>query len=264
MNAVLLAAAKSNPISEVIKHLSPHTYSWSPEWGSFSITNAVLNIWLAAGAVILLFWIAASKPKIVPSGVQNLIEVGRDFIRDNLVYQAMPRPDDVRVWGPFIEALFFFILLMNAIGLLPGIGFTPTSNIFVTAGLAFTVYVVAIVIGMFRNGPFTFWKKSLAPEGVPKMILPLMILIELISHLFRPVSLSVRLFANMLADHLIILLFAGFIFLVGLSFAAVMDFLFLPAMIVFTAFALFVSFIQAVIFAFLSAFYINEALHPGH
>lgn len=266
MTSWLLAQAQGaepNPITEVIQHLMPHTYSWSPDWGSFSISNAVLNIWLAAALVVLLFWSVANKPRIVPAGLQNRIELAREFIKENIVYQVM-RPDDARVWGPFIETLFFFILLMNAIGLLPGIGFTPTSNIFVTVGLAFTVYLVSITVGMARNGVFKFWRKSLAPEGVPGYIMPLMVVVEFISHVFRPVSLSVRLFANMLADHLIILLFAGFIFLAGVAFTMVIDVVFIPLMIIFTAFALFVSFIQAVIFAYLSAFYINEALHPGH
>lgn len=261
------AAEETNPIIEVIKHLSPHRYSWSPEINvaglDLSITNAVLNIWLASALVIGFFWAAASRPAIVPRGLQNLIEVARDWVRTNLVFQSMS-PGDARVWGPFVETIFFFILFLNMIGLIPGIGFTPTSNIFVTSALAISVYVLAVSVGMARNGPLTFWKKTLVLEGIPKPLVPLMVVIEMVSQLARPFSLAVRLFANMLADHVILLIFVGFIFLSGGFLLVIVLPVALALEIVFTGFALFVAFIQAVIFAYLSAFYINDALHPGH
>lgn len=271
MNPPLLLAAEKapepNPIIQVIEHLSPHKYSWSPDIEiagiDFSITNAVLNLWWAAAIVILLFWTAASRPRLVPTGVQNAIELARDWVRENLVYQVMS-PQDGRVWGPFVEAVFFYILFMNAVGLIPAFGFTPTSNIFVTGGLAIMVYVLAISIGMAKNGPATFWKKTLVPPDIPKPMLVLMVPIEVITQLARPFSLAVRLFANMLADHVLLLIFVGFIFLAsGFLLVIVLPFA-LVFEIVFTAFALFVAFIQAVIFAYLTSFYINDALHPGH
>lgn len=272
MMPALLALAQSqaeepSPIIEVIEHLSPHRYGWSPQIEiaglDFSITNAVLNIWLAAFLLLAFFWAAISSPSVVPRGVQNFIEASRSWVRENLVFQAMP-PDDARVWGPFVETIFFFILFMNLIGLVPAIGFTPTSNIFVTAALAITVYIVAVTVGMAKHGPLTFWRKTLIPEGIPKALVPLMFLIEIVSQLARPFSLAVRLFANMLADHVILLIFVGFIFLAsGFLLVFVLP-LAVALEIVFTGFALFVAFIQAVIFAYLSAFYLNDALHPGH
>lgn len=271
--SLVLAQAEEapSPFLVLLEHLVPHQYGWAPTWKigpfDFSITNAVLNMWLAAGAVILLFWIAASKPKIVPKGVQNFVEFANDWVKDNIVYQVMG-PKDGRVWFPFVATIFFFILFMNTIGLIPYIGFTPTSNIYVTAALALSVYLLAISLGMVRNGVLTFWKKTLIPPGIPKVMIPLMVVIEIVSQIARPFSLAVRLFANMLADHVILLIFVGFIFLVGggaftLGHLAVVP-LAMALEVVFTAFAMFVAFIQAIIFAFLTTIYLNDALHPGH
>lgn len=265
------AAEEPSPFLILLSHLVPHQYSWSPtiHIGAFdmTITNAVINIWLAAGAVILLFWAAASKPKLVPSGLQNTIEMATDFVKRDIVYGIMS-PKDAKVWFPFIGTIFFFVLFMNAFGLIPYIGFTPTSNIWVALALSLGVYLLAIGIGMARHGVLTFWKKSVVPPDVPKVLLPLMIPIEIVSQIARPASLAIRLFANMLADHVILLIFVGFIFLVGggafsLAHLAVIP-LAMALEVIFTAFGLFVAFIQAVIFAFLSTIYINDALHPGH
>ncbi|MGI8426683.1 MAG: F0F1 ATP synthase subunit A [Actinomycetota bacterium] len=268
--SIFAAAEEPSPFLELIEHLSPHHYGWAPKWiiagVDLSPTNAVINIWLAAIGCIVLFWMAASKPKLVPKGIQNAIEVGIDFVKENIVYSVM-NTSDGKAWFPFIGTVFFFILIMNLVGLIPYIGFTPTSNIFVTAALAVGIYLMAIAIGMARHGVFTFWKKSLVPPDIPKPLLILMVPIELISQLARPFSLAVRLFANMLADHVILLIFVGFIFLVGTSFVFGHVLVIPIAMlleVVFTAFALFVAFIQAVIFAFLTTIYINDSLHPGH
>lgn len=264
------AAEEPSPFLVLIEHLTPHRYGWAPEWQiggiDMSITNAVLNIWLAAAVVIGFFYVAARKPRIVPHGVQNLIEAGNDLLKDRIVYSVM-NTGDARRWFPFIATIFYFILFLNLVGLLPYIGFTPSANIFVTGSLAVTVYLIAISIGMAKNGVFTYWRKSLVPPGVPKWLLPLMVPIELFSHLVRPFSLALRLFANMLADHIILLIFVGFIFLVGGSFSighVVIVPITMVLEIVFTAFAVFIALIQAFIFAFLSTIYINDALHPGH
>jgi F-type H+-transporting ATPase subunit a len=271
MYALVLAAAEKDQqtiFNEVLSHLSPHKYTWAPEWkvGPIDLTfsNAVLNIWLSAAIVLVLFWLAASKPKLVPRGVQNAIEAAMDWAKSNLVYSVMS-PKDGATWGPLVLTLFFFILIMNVIGLIPVIGFTPTSNIYLTATLAFMVYLIAVIVGMAKNGPLKFWKKTLLPEGVNKGIAILMaILIEPISQLARPFSLAVRLFANMLADHLLLLIFAGFIFIASGVILAIVLPISVVFMIIFTAFAILVAFIQAVVFAYLSAIYINDALHPGH
>lgn len=267
----LQEAQERSPILEVINHLSPHRYGWAPHWEiagiDFTISNAVFNIVLASALVIAVFWAAASKPRIVPKGIQNLIEAAIDWVKDQIVYSVMA-PGDALKWAPFIVTIFFFILFLNAVGLIPLIGFTPTSNIFVTGALAVDVWLLAVAVGMARHGPLTFWKKTLVPPDIPKALIPLMVLIDMISQLARPFSLAVRLFANMMADHVILLIFVGFIFLVGGGAFALGHIIIIPVSmvfeVIFTAFALFVAFIQAVIFAYLSTIYINEALHPGH
>ena len=268
MNAVLALAEKAAKepfnFNEVISHLSPHKYSWAPDWGAFTITNAVFNIFLAAGLVMFVFWTAANKPKIVPKGIQNFVEAAIDWLKSQIVYSVMS-PADGRVWFPFIATFFFFILFLNVVGVIPVIGFTPTSNIFVTMTLALMVYLTAVTIGVAKHGFVTFWKKTLIPPGIPGWMKGPMFVIEIVSQIARPFSLAVRLFANMLADHLLLLIFVGFIFLAGASVLAVVVIPFSMAFeIVFMAFGLFVAFIQAAIFAFLATLYINDALHPGH
>ena len=273
MSLALLAteaaeAAEESPFTELTSHLSPHHYSWSPHWqvGPFDLspTNAVLNIWLAALLCVGIMWIAARRRSLVPTGLQNFIEVAVDFVKANIVYSVMSSKDG-RQWFPFVATIFFFVFFLNSVGLIPYFGFTATANIFVTATLALIVYLLAVSIGMAKNGPLKFWVKTLVPPDIPKAMLPLMVPIEIISQIARPLSLAVRLFANMLADHMMLLVFAGFIFLAAGS-AVVFGILpiSLIFMIIFTAFAIFVAFIQAVIFAFLTTIYINDALHPGH
>lgn len=270
MNLALALAEKAkepSPFDEVIIHLSPHQYSWAPTWkvGSIdlSITNAVVNIWLAAGLVMLLFWIATRQPKMVPSGVQNVVESSIDWVKTNIVYSVMSAKDG-QTWFPFIGTFFFFILFMNAAGLIPLIGFTPTSNIYLTAVLALMVYLTAVVIGVARHGFINFWKKTLVPPGLPGWLKGPMFVIEILSQLARPFSLAVRLFANMLADHLLILIFIGFIFLGSGIIAYIVLPVAVVAAVAFTMFGMLIAFIQAAIFAFLATLYINDALHPGH
>lgn len=273
MSLALLAteapeAAEESPFIELVGHLSPRRYGWAPQWEiagiDLSITNAVVNIWLAALLCVAIFSIAAKRQSLVPKGIQNMVEVMVDFVKVNIVYSVMSSKDG-RTWFPFVGTVFFFVFFMNAVGLIPWIGFTATANIFVTFTMALIVYFLAVAIGMAKNGPLKFWAKTLVPPDVPKVMLPLMVPIEIISQLARPVSLAVRLFANMLADHLMLYVFAGFIFLAAGS-AVIYGILpvSLLFIIIFTGFALFVAFIQAVIFAFLTTIYINDALHPGH
>jgi F-type H+-transporting ATPase subunit a len=268
------AKEEQSPFLTLLEHLNPHHYAFMPTWTvgkiDLSITNAVINIWLAAFLVVAVFSVAASKKQLVPKGIQNVIEVMTNFVKDNIVYSVM-KPADARTWYPYIGTIFFFILFLNLVGLIPVIGFTATSNIWVTLAFAVGVYGLAVAIGISRHGFFTFWKKTLIPEGLPGknpitrgLAKGFFLVIETISQIARPFSLAVRLFANMLADHVILLIFVGFIFLASGIFLVVMVPVAMALEIVFTAFALFVAFIQAVIFAFLSTIYINDALHPGH
>lgn len=268
MFLAVAAEGERDVFGELTGKLSPHQYGWAPSWEiggiDLSFTSAVANIWGAAILCLLVFMVAAKRSALVPSGIQNFVEVAVDFVKVNIVYSVMS-PKDGKKWFPFIATIFFFVFFMNAIGLVPYFGFTPTSNIFVTVTLALIVYLLAVGVGMAKNGPAKFWIKTLIPPDLPKVMVPLMFLIEIISQLARPLSLAVRLFANMLADHMMLLVFAGFIFLAAGS-AVVYGILpiSLLFMIIFTAFAVFVAFIQAVIFGFLTTIYLNDALHPGH
>jgi F-type H+-transporting ATPase subunit a len=155
---------------------------------------------------------------------------------------------------PFVFTLFIFILALNMLGMIPG-GFTVTSHIIVTFALAALVFVVVTAIGFQRHG--VGYLKLFVPDGVPIWLMPLIVPIELISYLIRPVSLSVRLFANMLAGHTMLKVFAGFVASLGIV-AGLAPFL---VTIAFTGLEFFVAFIQAFIFTVLTCIYLNDAVN---
>jgi F-type H+-transporting ATPase subunit a len=158
---------------------------------------------------------------------------------------------------PFIFSLFSFILISNLLGLLPK-SFTVTSHIIVTLALALGVFLFVTFIGFQKNG--IGYLKMFVPSGVPALLLPLIVLIEVVSYLMRPVSLSVRLFANMLAGHVLLKVFAGFVVGLGIwgGWAP------LVFMIGFTGFEVLVAVLQAFIFTLLTCIYLNDALHMHH
>jgi F-type H+-transporting ATPase subunit a len=164
---------------------------------------------------------------------------------------------------PLIFALFMFVLIANLFGMVP-VFFTVTSHIIITFALAMLVITTVVVYGFMRNGPK--FLKLFVPAGVPAYVLPIVVPIELVSFLSRPISLSVRLFANMLAGHITLKVFAGFVFTMGtlgwLGFLGAS----LPLImtIALTALELLVAIIQAYVFAVLTAMYLNDAIHPSH
>jgi F-type H+-transporting ATPase subunit a len=163
---------------------------------------------------------------------------------------------------PFVFSLFMFIFFCNMLGMIPG-AFTVTSHIIVTAALAAIVFLTVLVIGFAKNG--LHFLKLFVPSGVPIYILPLVTMIEIISFLSRPVSHSVRLFANMLAGHITLKVFGGFVvMLLGAGSFAVLSPLPLLAAIALTALEFLVAFLQAYVFTMLTCMYLNDALHPGH
>jgi F-type H+-transporting ATPase subunit a len=163
---------------------------------------------------------------------------------------------------PFVFALFIFIFVSNMLGMIPG-AFTVTSHIVVTAALAGIVFHTVLVVGFAKNGLHFF--KLFVPSGVPIYVLPLVTLIEIISFLSRPVSHSVRLFANMLAGHITLKVFGGFVvMLLGAGSFAVLAPLPLAMAIALTALEVLVAFLQAYVFTMLTCMYLNDALHPGH
>jgi F-type H+-transporting ATPase subunit a len=163
-----------------------------------------------------------------------------------------------------VFTIFMFVLTLNMFGLVP-YGFTVTSHIIITAALAITVFLTVLIYGLIRHGLHFF--NLFVPKGVPIYILPMIVAIEILSFISRPISHSVRLFANMLAGHIALKVFAGFIILLGGALGAlgwaggVLPFAMIVAL---TALEALVAFLQAYVFAILTCIYLNDAIHPGH
>ncbi len=216
-----------------------------------SINKAVVMMWMVTGLVTGLFWAAGSSRKLIPSKLQALAELFVEFIR-NMILDTMGK-DGMRFF-PFIATLFLFILFCNLLGLIPG-SYTVTSQIAVTAAFAFFVFVMSIVVGIVLHG--SRFLRILIPAGTPKLLLPLMVPIELISQLARPVSLSVRLFANMTAGHTILSVLFGLAIAGGLLIGW-LPFAFTIAM---NALEIGIALIQAYIFTILTCVYLGDAIH---
>ncbi|MGA9442903.1 MAG: F0F1 ATP synthase subunit A [Methyloceanibacter sp.] len=216
-----------------------------------SFTNSAL--FMVIGAVLLTVFIlfAMRKAEMVPNRTQSVAEISYQFVatmvRDNVGTDGMK-------YFPFIFTLFMFVLTMNMLGMMP-YSFTVTSHIIVTLALALFVFVGVTLIGFWKHG--IGFLKFFVPSGVPFILLPLLVVIEVISYLTRPVSLSVRLFANMMAGHTMLKVFGSFVVALGLigGWAA------LAFMVAFTGLEILVAFLQAYVFAILTCIYLNDALH---
>lgn len=233
---------------------------WTPGGVDLSFTNASAYMVLGSLLVIALFWFGSSKAQIVPSRLQSITEIGYGFVA-NMVRGATG--EEGLKFFPFVFTLFFFILMANMIGMVP-YAFTTTSHIIVTGALALLVISIVIVYGLWKNG-FKFFK-LFAPSGAPWYIYILLIPIEVISFLARPLTLSLRLFANMLAGHIMLKLFAGFA-VTGLTAGGV-GLLVSPLAfgmgVALNALEFLVAGLQAYVFAILTCVYLNDALHPAH
>jgi F-type H+-transporting ATPase subunit a len=221
----------------------------------FHVTQAVLMMWIGCAILILLFVLSARRTGLIPRGVRNILEALLLFIREDIVKRNLGM-EGVRYF-PLVATLFFFILFCNWLGLVP-FSFTATSNINVTAALALVVFFFVQIEGIRRNGILGYLRHY-APEGVPPALYPLMIPIEIISTLAKPFSLAVRLFANMLAGHMVILLFLGMT-ATGLWFLKAVPLL---GAVIMSLFEIFVGLIQAYIFAMLTAIYLSEVVGEG-
>jgi F-type H+-transporting ATPase subunit a len=224
-----------------------------------SFTNSSAFMLLAVVVSVGFLIVATRARSLVPTRVQSLAEISYEFIanmlRDSIGKEGMK-------YFPFVFATVIFIFVCNMMGLVPG-AFTVTSHIIVTAALAATVFLTVLVIGFAKNG--LHFLKLFVPSGVPILILPLVTMIEIISFLSRPVSHSVRLFANMLAGHITLKVFGGFVvMLLGAGSFAAFAPLPLLAAIALTALEFLVAFLQAYVFTMLTCMYLNDALHPGH
>ena len=221
-----------------------------------SFTNQSLLMVLVAIAASLFLTLAMTKKSLVPSRAQSMAEMSYEFVANMIQTSA---GDDGLRFFPFVFSLFVFVLFSNFFGMIPG-SFTVTSQIAVTFTLASLVILTVIVTGFLKHG-FGFLK--LFVPAAPWYLLVLLVPIEVISFLTRPISLSVRLFANMLAGHTMLAVFGGFVVLLG-GAGGVLSLLSVAPMALIVAIMLLellVAFLQAYVFAILTCIYLNEALH---
>jgi F-type H+-transporting ATPase subunit a len=225
-----------------------------------SLTNSGLFMLLAVALTCLLVAIGARGDSGVPGRLQAMAEMAYEFIAG--MVRSAAGESGMRFF-PLVFAIFFFVLVTNLLGFFP-YTFSVTSQIIITAALALMVFLTVIVIGIKEHGLHFF--KLFVPQGVPIYILPLVVAIEIISFLSRPVSHSVRLFANMLAGHITLNVFGAFVVMLLGASAAVKALAVLPFVMTIglEALELLVAFLQAYVFAMLTCMYLNDALHPGH
>jgi len=220
-----------------------------------SLNKAVLMMWVVVALVAGLLIAAGSSRRLVPTKLQSLAELLVEFIR-GIILDTMGR-EGMRFF-PFVSTLFIFILFCNLLGLIPG-SFTVTSQIVVTAVFALFVYSMSIVVGFALHG--LKFLGILVPPGTPGWLLPLMVPIEVVSQLARPLSLAVRLFANMTAGHTVLAVLFG----MALSLPLLIGWLPFAFTIAMNGLELAIAFIQAYIFTILTCVYLGDALHPhGH
>lgn len=226
-----------------------------------SFTNA--SAWMVGVIVVLSFFLVRgmSNKALVPGRWQLMVEMTYEFVA-NMVKSNIGR--EGKAYFPFVFTLFMFILGLNMAGMLP-YGYTVTSHIIVTFTMAAFVFIGVTMLGFIKNG--AGFLKLFMPAGTPWWLLWLIIPIELVSYCVRPISLSVRLFANMLAGHIMMKIFAGFIISLTVAlgvaggFLAILPFAFTLFL---TGLELLVAFLQAYVFAILTCLYINDAMHPSH
>src|SRR6202040_3152055 len=223
-----------------------------------AFTNSSAYMFLSV-AVISLLMIGAGR-QLVPGRFQSVAEISYEFVAGTIRSTA---GSEGMKFFPLVFSLFMFIAVSNLIGIIP-YTFTVSSHLIVTVALALLVFFIVLFYGLYKNGLKFF--KLFVPSGVPIYILPLVVFIEVISFFLRPVSHSVRLFANMLAGHIALKVFASFVTMLGaIGFVgwigAVLP---LGLTIALTALELLVAFLQAYVFAILTCIYLNDAIHPGH
>lgn len=244
-----------------------HLVEWPNFWvtdGPFAINKIVLGYLFAVLATMAIFLLAGRSTSLVPTGIKNVAEASVDFIRNGIVMQTMG-PDGM-AFVPFLLTLFFFILFNNLLEIMPGWHMPGTARMALPAFLALLVWALFNIVGVMKQGLGGYLKSSLFPPGVPKALYLLVTPIEFVStFLVRPFSLAVRLFANLLAGHILLVTFgvlSAALWVKG-PLIVVMP---LPAlMLIFlTGFELLVSFLQAYIFTILAAVYIGGAMHPEH
>jgi len=229
---------------------------------TFAINKIVLLMWAASAMVFLFFWSASRKAALVPTGVQNAAESVVEFVREGIIVQTMGR--EGLAFLPFLTMLFSFVFALNIFSIVPGIQMPVNARMAMPAFMAILVWVIFNYVGIAKQGFFGYFKGIMFPPGVPKALYILVTPIELVSVVVvRPLSLAVRLFANMLAGHLLL---ASFAVLSAALFEATIVGAAAPfaLMVALTGFEVLVAVLQAFIFTILAAVYIGGAMHPEH
>jgi F-type H+-transporting ATPase subunit a len=229
--------------------------------GALAFTNSSLFMVLTVIVIVGFLMLGTQKRSLVPGRLQSLAELSYEFVASTVRQSA---GNDGMRFFPLVFSLFMFVLVANLLGMIP-YAFTVTSHIIVTFALAMIVIGTVIIYGLAKHG--TKFLNLFVPHGIPGYLLPLVVVIEVISFLSRPISLSVRLFANMLAGHITLKVFAGFV--VGLWGALgagglALGILPLAMTVALTGFEFFVAFVQAYVFTLLTCLYLSDAIHPGH
>jgi F-type H+-transporting ATPase subunit a len=235
-----------------IGHIGGHTIAF---------TNASLYMLITVALVLLLGLRGFKRQELVPGRFQSAAELSYAFVATMIRSNA---GEDGMKFFPLVYSIFMFTLVANVISIIP-FTFSVTSQIIVTASLALLVFFTVLVYGFYKNG--LKFLRIFVPHGIPIYILPLVVAIEIISFLSRPLSHSVRLFANMLAGHITLKVFAGFVAMLGGSFGAIGwigGVAPLALTVALTALELLVAFLQAYVFSILTCIYLNDAIHAGH
>jgi len=219
-----------------------------------SFTNASLFMIISALTIISVFFVGTRRKAIIPTKIQLLTELSYTLVSKMISDTAGSK---AKPYFPFIFSLFMFVLFCNMLGMLP-YSFTVTSHIIVTFALAAVIFVGVTIIGFVNHG--VGYLKLFIPSGVPVFLLPLIVIIEIISYLSRPVSLSVRLFANMMAGHTMLKVFGGFVISLGI----IGGWLPLSFAVALTGLEILIAFLQAYVFAILTCIYLNDALNLNH
>lgn len=226
-----------------------------------SITPPVVTLIIATLLICSLFYIGSKRKELVPHGIHVVVESIVLFTKETFVLDMIGRQG--LHWWPFITALFIFILFNNILGLIPGMA-TPTSNINVTATLAIIVFLSVHVQGVVKHGAIKYLR-GFVPSGIPGFMAPILgpffFILELILHVFKPFALSIRLFANMFAGHVVLLSFIGLILMYKSYLIAIFP---LALTIAIMALEIFFKMLQAYIFAILTSLYLSDAIHGGH
>ena len=223
---------------------------------NISFTNSSLAMLITALLILLILILGTRKVQLIPNKFQTLLELSYEFISD-MINDNIGK--EGKKYLPFIFSIFLFILIGNLLGMLP-FSFTWTSHIIVTFAIAFFIFIFVTILAILKHGFFKFLG-FFAPSGVPKPMLILLVPIEIISYLSRPVSLSVRLFANMMAGHTLLKVIGGFVFVLGANSFIIGGVLPVAFLVALTGLEIVIAFLQAYVFAILTCLYINDAIH---